>query len=176
MKEMKNIIQFCFILSITTLLYCNKKQKNEYAYPKEVEVFNIFSKFDSAAYLIYKLNIEHYIGVVAVNPSVSNKQFLEELLNAKMFNGLIKHTLDTTKFCLLLIDKKNAMINPLPHDYIINTIAFVKDSIKFIEINDGAIRTIDNHNGLFLDRGFLQFVEKNKNYLSEDLKRVLKKR
>lgn len=172
--KMKILLQLCTLISILIMLSCDKKPQSNYIYPRDVEKYNLYSKFDSAVYLIYKLNVNYYLGTETASSNTDTTiQYVQGLLSATLFNGVIKYSNDTSKFCLLLIDKKGKMIEPLRFRELVNTIGFIKDSIKFIEINDGVISKIDNQNDLFIDKGFKEFVDKNKSYISEDLKRVL---
>jgi hypothetical protein len=168
---MRNFKREILIMISFIIFGCDRDNKNVSKTPLVFKERNLHSKFDSATYLMYKLNVQQFL---VKGHDIVDTQAAQSLLNTKLF-GNVRYSNDTTIFSFVLIKDADDLRKyfKLPFEYF-NCFGFVEDSIKFIEVGDGATIKIDDQGLLFSDSIFLKFVSYNQSYLHNDLKRVLK--
>ena len=166
---MKILIVIVFFL--LNIVGCSNEIKSENYYPDEVIAHNLYSKFDNAMYQVYKLNILQNTGIGLIRTNKIKSYDVSNLLNSNLYNGRTRFLGDTTIFSFLIINQNKELISPL---YFVNSIGYVKDSIKFIEINDGSFMEISDKELSTFDNAFAQLINSNQDSLSNQLQFVLK--
>lgn len=166
---MKNTLIIALLLSVIS---CKNPQTDDNYYPPEVIEPKLRLKFDNAMYQMYKLNILQSAGNGLLYEGNSRKNVVNELLHSNLFNGKLHFKGDSTIFSFLMIDRNK---QPIPLHNFINVIGYVGNSIKFIDINEGARMDITDKELSVLDGRFAKLIQAaHPDSLSNQLKFVLK--